>query len=403
MILVRFLLFISPAIFIVLSGCEPGSKTDQSEQPVSEVVLKPEIFKPNPGVVAEQDVKTLAINSEAPDFELPGTDGNFYNLKSFADARVLVIVFLCNHCPTAQAYEDRIIDLVNDYKDQSVRVVAISPNSVLAVLLEEMGYSDMGDSYEEMQIRVLDKGYNFVYLYDGDTQEASIKYGPTATPHVFVFNKERKLKYTGRLDNSEKPGTANADDLRSAIDAVLLDTEILQPVTKTFGCSIKWGWKLGWTNKVNEDWKKLPVRLNEINDDGVRLLMKNDSEKLWLINIWATWCGPCVIEYPEFINIHRMYKGRDFEFISLSADKMEHKDRVQKFLEEKHSSVKNYIYSGKDIYKLIELVDSEWDGALPYTILLEPGGKVVYKKMGTIDPQELKKIIVDHPKIGRYY
>jgi thiol-disulfide isomerase/thioredoxin len=232
---------------------------------------------------------------------LPGIDERYYTLESFSDAKVLVIIFSCNHCPTAQAYEDRMIQITNDFKSESVQVVVISPNSVNAVLLEELGYSDMGDSFEEMKIRAKDKGYNFPYLYDGDTQEASIKYGPVATPHAFVFDEERRLKYSGRLDSSEKPGTANADDLRSAINAVLLDVEIPNPVTKTFGCSVKWGWKMSWTDKVNQDWANMPVTLDEINEEGVNILVNNDSEKLQLINIWATWCGPCVIEYPEFI------------------------------------------------------------------------------------------------------
>jgi peroxiredoxin len=345
----------------------------------------------------------LPTNAQAPDFRLPGVDGKYYSLEDFDDAKVLVLIFTCNHCPTAQAYEDRIIQLVDDYENQGVRVVAISPNSVKTLLLEELGYSDLGDSYEEMKIRAIEKKYNFTYLYDGDTQETSIKYGPVATPHAFVFDSDRKLRYSGRLDDTEKPGTTNSNDLRSAIDAVLLGVEILEPVTKTFGCSVKWGWKKEWTEKVNEDWKKMPVSLNEINEAGVRILMKNDSDNLWLINVWATWCGPCTIEFPEFVKMHRMYAGRDFEFISLSADKIDRKEKALKFLEKQNAAVQNYIFAGTDIYKLIAAIDPQWNGALPYTVLIEPDGKIVYKQMGIIDPLELKRIIVNHPMIGRYY
>ena len=397
-----FLLF-GAILLTIFSGCQTKTKEAQTKENVDAVISEEIGFVSQPKEIKKRDVVTLAIDSAAPNFKLPGIDGRYYNLESFAKSKVLVIIFTCNHCPTAQAYEDRMINIVDDYKNQSVKVVAISPNAVNAVLLEELGYSDMGDSFEEMQIRAKDKAYNFLYLYDGDTQEASIKYAPIATPHAFVFDQERKLKYSGRLDNSEKPGTATADELRSAIDAVLQDIEILEPATKTFGCSIKWGWKNEWTIKVNKDWENLPVDLEEINEAGVKLLMKNDSEKLRLINIWATWCGPCVIEYPEFVDIHRMYKGRDFEFISLSADKIVSKDKALKYLNQKNSALLNYIFAGEDIYKLIEAVDPEWNGALPYTVLIEPEGNIVYKQMGTIDPLELKRIIVDHPMIGRYY
>ena len=397
----RYTVKIIVLIFIFLA-CESKKQIEESPTQIAPVESHPE-FIPNPQEVRQQKVVTLANDAQAPDFTLPAVDGKYYSLKDFDKYKVLVIIFTCNHCPTAQAYEDRIIKIVEDYRNESVKLIAISPNSVKSLLLEELGYSDMGDSFEEMKIRAREKKYNFPYLYDGDTQEASIKYGPVATPHAFVFDAERKLKYNGRLDKSEKPGTGQAEDLRAVIDAVLLDVEILEPRMKTFGCSIKWAWKNEWTNKVNEDWAKMPVNIEELNEQGVRILMKNDSKRLWLINIWATWCGPCVVEFPEFIKIHRMYIGRDFEFISLSADKLNQKAKALKFLQDKQSSVKNYIFSGTDIYRLINIVDPEWDGALPYTMLLEPGGNVIYKKMGLIDPHELKKTIVDHPMIGRYY
>ncbi len=360
-------------------------------------------FVPNPQEIEEREIISLDINEIAPDFYLPGVDGNFYSLQDFDTSKVLVIIFTCNHCPTAQAYEDRIIKLVNDYRNEDVRIIAISPNSVKAMLPEELGFSDMGDSYEEMKLRAKHKKFNFLYLYDGDSHEASIKYGPASTPHAFVFDSERKLKYRGKIDSSEKQETANAKVLRTALDAVLFDGDILVPITKTIGCAVKWGWKKSWAEKISSDWARMPVTLDGISIYGVKKLMQNGSKNLLLINIWATWCGPCVIEYPEFINMYRMYVGRDFEFVSLSIDKQDHRYKALSFLKKHNSAVKNYIYSGNDIYSLIPLIDRDWSGALPYTILVEPGGNVVYRKMGMINPQELKRIIVEHPMIGRYY
>ncbi|RYF53023.1 MAG: thioredoxin family protein, partial [Cytophagaceae bacterium] len=179
------------------------------------------------------DHKTLEIGASAPDFSLPGVDGKQYNLKSFAGSPALVIVFSCNHCPTAQAYEDRLIQLVNDYKSKKVNFVVISPNSPATVSLAELGYTDLSDSFAEMKMRAKSKGYNFPYLYDGDTQTTSEKYGPVATPHVFIFDKDRKLQYAGRFDAKEKPGTANAEDARAALDAVLAGQKVPMATTKT--------------------------------------------------------------------------------------------------------------------------------------------------------------------------
>ncbi len=360
-------------------------------------------FIPDPQAVPRQPTPTLAIGSRAPDFRLPATDGKYYSLKNFASAKVLVIIFTCTHCPTAQAYEDRMKAIVNDYKSKGVAVIAISPNSPISLLLEELGYTDLNDDYENMAIRAKDKGFNFPYLYDGDTESTSIKYGPVATPHAFVFNSQRILTYNGRLDGIEKPGRANAEDLRAAIDATLAGKEVATPVTKTFGCSVKWAWNTEYKAKNEKNWESRPVNLEELDTEGIKKLVSNDSDKLRLINIWATWCGPCIVEYPDFLELQRMYGARDFEFVSLSADKPDKKDKALKFLQSKHSGVKNYIFKEEDTYKLIEAIDPKWNGALPYTLLVEPGGKVIYSLQGSIESLKLKKLIVEHPKIGRYF
>ena len=163
------------------------------------------ILMTGPVMAEASKVVPLEIGSAAPDFSLPGVDGKTYKLTDFADAKILVVVFMANHCPTAQAYESRIMQLVTDYKSKGVAVVAISPNDPLAIRLDEMGYTDMGDSLEEMKIRAEERKFNFPYLYDGQTQAVSRAYGPVSTPHVFVFDKERKLQYSGAVDNSDDP------------------------------------------------------------------------------------------------------------------------------------------------------------------------------------------------------
>ena len=348
--------------------------------------------------------QTLLIGSKAPDFSLPGVDDKSYSLKSFEKAPVLVIIFSCNHCPTAQAYEDRIIAIEKNYRPKGVALVMISPNSTEALNYSELGYTDMGDSFEEMNLRAKTKGFTFPYLYDGDKQKCALAYGPVATPHCFVFDKNRILRYSGRVDGSEKPGTGNGEDLRNAIEAVIAGKTVASPVTKVFGCSIKWSWKNEYTQKLYKEWAALPVTLGEIDVNGIKELVKNSSSgKLRLINIWATWCGPCVSEFPDLVIIDRMYRGRKFELITISADKKEKTQEVLSFLKLQQSSNKNYIFNKDDVYQMIEAVDPEWQGGLPFTMLIEPGGKIVYKKQDTIDPQQMKKLIVDNKYIGRYY
>ncbi len=396
----RQLPLLSPLIaFLFLLACGPQTEKSGERDKNAESG-----FKPNPKVVDEKPTETLKIGEKAPPFNLPGIDGNYHSLEDF-DADVLVINFTCNHCPTAQAYEDRFHDVVETYKGKGVDFVAISPNSPIAVLPEELGYSDLNDDFEAMKIRAKDKEYNYPYLYDGDEHHYSTAYGPTATPHVFVFDKDRKLIYQGRIDASEKPGTGQAEDLIHAIEQTLKGEALAEEraTTPAFGCSVKWAWKNEFTNKVNAEWKEKEVTLEKIELSELEELMANDTENLRLVNFWATWCGPCIVEYPEFVELHRMYSGRDFEFVSVSLDSPDAEDKVLKFLKGKNSATPNYLVNSEDKYASIEIVGNEWDGSLPLTLLIEPGGKVHHKIPGTIEPMALRRTIVDHPMIGRYY
>jgi hypothetical protein len=153
---------------------------------------------------------------------LPGIDSKNYSLKSFAASKFLVIIFTCNHCPTAQAYQDSIKNLVTEFTPHNVAFVAISPNDPKSIRLDELGYTDLSDNFDEMKIRAKDKNYNFPYLCDGATSETSMLYGPQATPHVFIFDQERKLRYTGRIDNGlGLPGEANKFETRDALNELL--------------------------------------------------------------------------------------------------------------------------------------------------------------------------------------
>ncbi|MHC4571897.1 MAG: redoxin domain-containing protein [Planctomycetota bacterium] len=344
--------------------------------------------------------KTLEIGTTAPNFNLPGVDGRNYSLADFADSEILVVIFTCNHCPTARAYEERIKKLTADYIDKDVAVVAISSNDPCALRLDEMAWSDVGDALEDMKIRAKDKEFNFPYLYDGDSQKVAKAYGPVTTPHTFIFDKKRNLRYVGRIDSSEwkeKPNTVH--DARNAIDALLAGKRVRTKKTKTFGCSIKWSDKRKSVKKERKQLAREKVTVETIDIKGIKRLVKNNKDKLRLINVWASWCGPCKIEFPELVKIHRIYRNRkttEFELVTISIDPPKYRKGTLLFLKEYQASCKNYLFDSDDIYQLIEAVDKEWPGAIPYTILVEPGGKIVYRQMGLIDPLELKKAIVGY-------
>ncbi len=351
----------------------------------------------------QNDHKTLEIGASAPDFQLTGVDDKTYNLASFKNADVLVVVFTCNHCPTAQAYEDRLIKLTSDYANKSVAVVAINPNDPASLRLDELDFSDLGDSFEEMKIRAKEKKFNFPYLYDGETETASKAYGPIATPHVFIFDKDRKLRYEGRVDDMESPfKTPTSTDARNAIDALLNHREVPVKTTKVFGCSVKWSEKKELVQKAKEAWAKEPVHLNLMNEDSIKSMMKNPSGKLRLIYVWEIQSLPSVQSFPDLISINRMYRDRDFELISVCIDEKGNRDSLLQFLKKQEASNTNYFVSTDYKNKINKSINPLWSGEFPYTMLVEPGGEIVYSKEGAVDPAKLKTIIVNNHLIGRY-
>jgi len=170
----------------------------------------------------------LKIGQTAPDFQnIIGTDGQKHRLADYKDANLLVIVFICNHCPVAQAYEDRLIALQKGYGPKAVQLVAVNVNNIPA------------DRLDKMKERAKQKGFNFPYLYDA-SQKMGHDYGATVTPHVFVLDKDRKIAYMGAVDDNMQAGKVATAYLRNALDALLRGEKPPQEVSKQFGCGIKY-------------------------------------------------------------------------------------------------------------------------------------------------------------------
>jgi thiol-disulfide isomerase/thioredoxin len=347
-----------------------------------------------------KEVRTLEIGAAAPELDLPGVDGKTYRLSDFADARILVVIFTCNHCPTAQAYEQRIIDLQADYRDRGVALVAISPNDPLAVRLDELGYSDIGDSFEDMQLHARRRGFTFPYLYDGETQRVSTEFGVLATPQVYIFDQQRRLRYNGRIDDADiTPPTSH--DARHALDDLLAGRDVAVPKTRVFGCSTKWADKRDSAKASMEKWNAEPVSLEPIDDRGLRELAANKSENYRLINLWSITCAPCISELPELVTANRMYRGRHFEMITLTIDPAERREDALRILQKHHVSSTNYIFNSADRDRLADALDPAWEGPVPYTLLIAPGGEIVRRWKEELDPADLKQEISN--RLGKTY
>jgi peroxiredoxin len=349
---------------------------------------------PLPVTAEVEHPATLAIGSPAPDFRLPAIDGKTYTLADFKDSKVLVVIFTAVHCPTAEVYEGRIKKLVAEYGDRGVAFVVIQPNSPRALRLDEMGYTDLGDSLEDMKIRAEYRHLNFPFLYDGETQAVAHKYGPVATPHVFVFDAERKLRYQGRVDNNPRESYAKVPDAANAIDAVLAGRPVPVPSTPTVGCSIKWSYKESLQDAEMKNIEKEPIPLVKAGADEMRALREGQNGKTVLINFWATWCGPCTEEFPELQKTWRMYRKRPFELVTVSINYPDEEKGVRHFLDSQHASTRNLLFSSMDPYEEMHAFDPDWSAGVPYTVLIGPDGRVLYKEQGSLDILKVRRLIL---------
>jgi len=360
-------------------------------------------------VLGQEVPKVLAIGAAAPDFALPNMDGKIHTLADFKDAKVFCVVFTCNHCPDSVASAVRMEEIHQDYQNKGVALIAVNGNNPGSLTPDELGYSPFGDSFEEMAPFAKDFGWTFPYLYDGEKQEFATACGAQSTPHVFVFDAERKLRYTGRIDDGRKAGPVEKSQLRDALDALLAGTEVKEPVTRSFGCSTKWLFKKSNVAADQAAWEKKPVTVADLDVDLAKKLRANGTDKIRVVNFWSTSCGPCVKEFPDLVDTYRRFQNRGVELITISLDDPAMRPAVSKFLESRHAALSdrtapslaeegrasnNYHWTGGNPDSMAEALDGEWTGALPHTVIIAPGGEILWRHTGELDVVELRRQIL---------
>ena len=368
--------------------------------------------------VHPDEIQDLKIGDLAPDFNLLGIDDKRHTLADYRAAKVLMVAFISNHCPDSHAAEARIKKLVRDLPAGQFALVAINPNNPDGLSIDELGYSKYNDGFDDMKKYAADEGFIFPYLYDGDTQSVAKAYGCLATPHVFVFDAERKLRYKGQFDDSRfaDEATVKSQDARLAVEALLAGKPVPVEITKPHGCSTKWLIKKDLVSKKTEKWDKTPVDVELIDADGVAALRKNGTSKIRLFNIWATTCAPCVAEFPELVTTARKFGLRDFELITISTDDPKDSAKVKAFLEKRGAGLldrlkpslkaegrttNSYIFKEADTNALVKALDPEWPGAIPHTVLVGTNGEILWRHNGAVNGEELRAVILE--KMGRFY
>lgn len=337
----------------------------------------------------------LPIGAPAPDFNLPGIDGKNHTLAEYAGARILVIVFQSNHCPISQLFEGRIKKIQADYEDQGLKVVAINPNNPKAIRINELDHADMSDSLPEMKLHAEYRKFTWPYLYDGETQAVAAKFGAVSTPHVFIFDQDRKLRYQGRIEDNMLWSAATTHEARDAIDALLAGKPVRVETTRAFGCSTKW---LSKSGDVQAEWARIlaePVKLDMAGVVDLKKLRANSTGKMLVVNFWSTKCKDCLSGFYDLETSFRMYRIRDdYTYVTVSTDDPKDSPAVLKYLREQHASSPNLQFATSDKSSQQAAFGEKWKAGQPFMVIIQPDGKMIYRKEGKVDILEMRREVV---------
>ncbi|HEX4946717.1 MAG TPA: redoxin domain-containing protein [Blastocatellia bacterium] len=322
----------------------------------------------------------VPVGQPAPDFTLKDTSGKAHSLKAYR-GQTVVIGFVGTKCPIANAYITRMNGIAADYKAKNVVFLGINSN--------------VNEPLKLVKEHAAKAKYGFAILKD-DGNVVADSYGASVTPEMYIIDAEGVLRYHGRVDNASDERRVERHDLRVALDELLAGHSISKADLKAFGCVIKRA-GVSETKVLHKPATKpapteSPIALLKPADFNK---LKTDSQgKVLLINFWATWCAPCVAEFPEFVMIDKNYRAKGVRTISISTDeKSDMESAVLPFLKKQKAEFESFISDSDDPQELIDVVDKNWSGALPATFVFDKSGKLVFTKYGIIDREELLKVL----------
>ncbi len=314
------------------------------------------------------------IGQLAPDFTLKDLNGQPHSLKDYR-GKVVIVSFISTECPVVSAYLERIKAIAADYKARNVVFLGINSNSTEPV--------------STIREHAAKNNLTFTILKDEGNQVADA-YGASFTPEMYVIDTTGRLRYHGRIDNAPEVRRVTRHDLRQALDELLAGKAVSAPETKAFGCVIKRTGATTLQATTSAPLLQDQPRVLLLKPAELAKLIQQAKEQVLVINFWATWCSPCVVEFPEFVSIDEKYRDKGVRILAISADDPgEINSAVIPFVKQMKARFEIYVQDVEDPQEMIDVVNKDWPGTLPATFIFDRQGKMIFQHFGIVDREKL--------------
>lgn len=325
-----------------------------------------------------------------PDFKLPGVDGRYYTQKDFESYRLTAVVFLSNHCRVSQLFQTQIIEINKRVRNEGIAIFAVSPNYAPAILPDELAYSDLGDSYEEMKKRALRLNYNFPYLYDGENQAFTKLVGATITPSVYIYNKQKKLIYVGRIGNHDTVENINTSDLFNILkDSEPNSNENIKR-KKVFGTSIKTKDDNFLAEQVRKRYADEKIRLVSADSRKLKFYANHLTQKPKLFYVWQMSDENSRENLIKLSSLYKIFRKRGFKLITVAIGEENQREKIVQILNQAQLSTTNFISQGHEIGPLSALLPNTIEKTTPFYRLISSGGTPLLGGHGDVIYDELR-------------
>ena len=327
------------------------------------------------------------------EFSLMGVDYKTYTNKDLNGLNGTLLVFLSNHCKFSQTFQQFLVHSNRKWNNQGIKLIAISPNHEKAVLPDEMAFSEVGDSFEEMVLRAKTQNYNFAYIYDGKNQIITKSIETKITPSAYLFDSQGELVYSGRIGDHEMPNDYEKSELHQNIVKLINKEKVEYNRTKIHGTAIKFKKDIRFAENLAKRYAEETIRLNYADERKLNFFIEQETNYPRFFYVWSLENNPDVTRENliKISTVYKIFRKRGIKVFTVCICKPEDQSKVLEILKQTQLSSLNFYTGGTEVSKLVTLRSQEGKRITPFCRIIQGDNSLAYGKNDLLDIKVLKR------------